>query len=157
TTAPAARPTPVAAAAPAAQEHASAPMAAEPAVTGSFDGDWPALIARLPLTGFVRTWANKSEFRSLNAGTFELVVGHQKLADDKPMQEKLRAAIEQYLGKPVRMNVTVGEMAGASVAAITEKQNDERQRAAEASIMGDPFVKEMMEKVGTRPTNVRPV
>jgi DNA polymerase-3 subunit gamma/tau len=139
---------------PAAQT-ASAPSDA--AATGSFDGDWPSLIARLPLTGFVRAWANKSEFKNLSNGQFDLVVGTQKLADDKPMQEKLRSAIEQYLGRPTRLNVMVGEMAGQSVSAITERQNDERQRAAEASIMGDPFVKEMMEKVGTRPTNVRPV
>ncbi|HEX4328012.1 MAG TPA: DNA polymerase III subunit gamma/tau [Burkholderiales bacterium] len=155
--APAARPAPTPVAQANAPERASAQPAAELAATGSFDGDWPALIARLPLTGFVRTWANKSEFKSLNGGAFDLCVGTQKLADDKPMQEKLRTAIELYLGKPVRLNVTVGELAGASVAAITEKHNDERQRAAEASIMGDPFVKEMMEKVGTRPTNVRPV
>ena len=129
---------------------------AEPPVTGSFDGDWPALIARLPLTGFVREWANKSEYKGFANGVFELCVGTRKLADDKPMQEKLRAALELYLGRPTRLTVTVGELAGASVSAITEKQNDERQRAAEASIMGDPFVKEMMEKVGTRPTNVRP-
>jgi DNA polymerase-3 subunit gamma/tau len=128
----------------------------EPVATGTFDGDWPALIARLPLTGFVRDWANKSEYKGQAGGAFDLCVGTRKLADDKPMQEKLRAALEQYLGKPVRLTVTVGEMAGASVAAITEKHNDERQRAAEASIMGDPFVKEMMEKVGARPTNVRP-
>ncbi len=113
-------------------------------------------MARLPLTGFVREWANKSEFKGYANGVFELCVGNRKLADDKPMQEKLRAALEQYLGRPVRLAVTVGELAGASVAAIVEKQNDEKQRAAEASIMGDPFVKEMMDKVGTRPTNVRP-
>jgi len=148
-------PTP-ASAAPAPAAHA-APAPPDAAATGSFDGDWPGLIARLPLTGFVRAWANKSEFKNLGNGQFDLVVGTQKLADDKPMQEKLRSAIEQYLGRPTRLNVTVGEMAGQSVSAITERQNDERQRAAEASIMGDPFVKEMMEKVGTRPTNVRPV
>ncbi|HEY4370451.1 MAG TPA: DNA polymerase III subunit gamma/tau [Burkholderiales bacterium] len=155
----AARPAPVPPATASASGTASAQAAAPAAESagGSFDGDWPALIARLPLTGFVRAWANKSEFRKLNAGSFELAVGTQKLADDKPMQEKLRAAIEQYLGKPTRLLVTVGEMSGGSVAAITEKQNDERQRAAEASIMGDPFVKEMMEKVGARPTNVRPL
>jgi hypothetical protein len=48
-------------------------------------------------------------------------------------------------------------MAGASVAAITEKRNDERQRAAEASIGGDPFVREMIEKTGAQPTDIRPV
>ena len=145
------------AAAPAAGALAANAKAASEGAGGSFDGDWPSLIARLPLTGFVRDWANKSELKSFNAGTFELIVGVARLADDKGMQEKLRLAIEQYLGRPVRLNVTVGQLAGASVAAITEKRNDERQRAAEASIMGDPFVKEMMEKVGTKPTNVRPV
>jgi DNA polymerase-3 subunit gamma/tau len=158
-----ARPAPVASSAPAGASNApsaavptSAP-ASDGGASGTFDGDWPALIARLPLTGFVRAWAVKSEFRALNAGTFELVVPTKLLADDKPMQEKLRGAIEQYLGRPTRLNVTIGEMTGESVSAITQKQNDARQREAEASIMGDPFVKEMMEKVGTRPTNVRPM
>ena len=141
---------------PAPSAEQSAGRADEPVASGTFDGDWPALIARLPLTGFVRDWANKSEYKGASGGTFELCVGNRKMADDKPMQEKLRAAMEQYLGRPVRLSVTVGELAGASVAAITEKHNDERQRAAEASIMGDPFVKEMMEKVGAKPTNVRP-
>jgi DNA polymerase-3 subunit gamma/tau len=141
----------------------AAPGAAEPAVAvaapaaGSFEGDWPALIARLPLTGFVRTWANKSEFVGFDAGTFALRVPTRVLADDKPMQEKLRAAIEQYLGRPTRLAVQVGEMAGASVAAITEKHNDVRQRAAEASIDADPFVKEMVEKTGAAASNIRPV
>ena len=124
--------------------------------TGTFDGDWPALIARLPLTGFVRTWANKSEFDTHEAGTFNLRVPTRVLADDKPMQEKLRVAIEQYLGRPVRLSVAVGEMAGASVAAIAEKHNDVRQKAAEASIDADPFVKEMVEKTGAAATNIRP-
>ena len=46
------------------------------------------------------------------------------------MQEKLRVAIEQYLGRPVRLAVSVGGMAGESIAAIEEKQNDARQQAA---------------------------
>ncbi len=133
-----------------------APAASAAVANGTFDGDWPALIARLPLTGFVRTWANKSEFDAHDAGTFHLRVPTKVLADDKPMQEKLRAAIEQYLGRPVRLAVAVGEMAGASVAAIAEKHNDVRQKAAEASIDADPFVKEMVEKTGAAATNIRP-
>ena len=125
--------------------------------TGGFDGDWPALIARMPLTGFVRDWASKSEFVSYGNGVFELRVGGRAQADDKPMQEKLRAALEQFLGRPVRLVVRTGELAGASVAAIADRQNDERQRAAEASIMADPFVREMMEKTGARAIDIRPV
>ena len=132
---------------------AAAPI---PLASGSFDGDWIGLIARLPLTGFVRTWANKSEFASFEGGTFSLRVGSRALADDKPMQEKLRAALEQYLGRPVRLSVRVGELAGASVAALTEKQNDALQEAAEASIASDPFVREVVEKTGARASAIRP-
>ena len=123
---------------------------------GSFDGDWTSLVARLPLTGFVRNWANKSEFIGFEAGVFSLRVGTRALADDKPMREKLRAALEQYLGRPVRLAVQLGELAGASVAAIVEKDNDERQKAAEVSIMGDAFVREVMDKTGAVPTDIRP-
>ena len=119
-------------------------------------GDWTSLVARLPLTGFVRNWANKSEFIGFEAGVFSLRVGTRALADDKPMREKLRAALEQYLGRPVRLAVQLGELAGASVAAIVEKDNDERQKAAEVSIMGDAFVREVMDKTGAVPTDIRP-
>ncbi len=146
------RPT-VAAVAPPAPPAPPGPIAV---ASGSFDGDWIGLIARLPLTGFVRTWANKSEFAGFEGGTFSLRVGSRALADDKPMQEKLRAALEQYLGRPVRLWVQVGELAGASVAALTEKHNDARQEAAEASIASDPFVREVLEKTGARASAIRP-
>ena len=156
----AAAPRPQAASAASAVQSGSGPGAAAaapiPLASGSFDGDWIGLIARLPLTGFVRTWANKSEFASFEGGTFSLRVGSRALADDKPMQEKLRAALEQYLARPVRLSVRVGELAGASVAALTEKQNDARQEAAEASIASDPFVREVVEKTGARASAIRP-
>jgi DNA polymerase-3 subunit gamma/tau len=160
---PAAAPSSSAASAPSAGAPAAGAARAEPApaperamATGSFDGDWPALIARLPLTGFVRTWANKSEMLSFEAGVFTLRVPTRVLADDKSMQEKLRGVLEQFLGRPVRLAVQVGEMSGASVAAITAKSDDIRQKAAEESIMADPFVREMVEQTGAKPTDIRP-
>ena len=130
------------------------PDAPEPPVTGTFDGNWPSLIARLPLTGLVRVWAAKSELDSFENGVFALRVGHEKLATDKPMQEKLRSAIEQYLGRPVRLAVSIGGLAGNSVAAIEQKGSDARQVAAETAIMNDPFVREMIAKTGVRATNI---
>ncbi len=136
----------------------SAPIPARPgdAATsgGTFDGDWAALIARLPLTGFVRAWAAKSEMASFEKDVFALRVGSDKLAADKPMQEKLRGAIEQYLGRPVRLAVGVGGLNGESIAAIEEKQQDVRQQAAEAAILGDPFVRDLMAKTGARAVNI---
>ena len=136
----------------------SAPIPARPgdAATsgGTFDGDWSALIARLPLTGFVRAWAAKSEMASFEKDVFALRVGSDKLAADKPMQEKLRGAIEQYLGRPVRLAVSVGGLNGESIAAIEEKQQDVRQQAAEAAILGDPFVRDLMAKTGARAVNI---
>ena len=135
---------------------ATAASAASTAIApaGSFDGDWAALIARLPLTGFVRAWAAKSEMTSFEKDVFVLRVGSDKLATDKPMQEKMRAAIEQYLGRPVRLAVSVGGLNGESIAAIEEKQQDVRQQAAEAAILGDPFVRDLMAKTGARAVNI---
>ena len=135
---------------------APAPPAAMAPPNGSFDGNWTALIARLPLTGFVRDWAAKSEMASFDGGVFSLRVATEKLAGDKPLQEKLRAAVEQYLGRSVRLAVTVGGLNGESIAAIQNKQNDARQQAAEAAIMGDPFVRDLMAKTGARVTNIQP-
>ena len=123
-------------------------------VTGTFDGNWAALVARLPLTGFVRDWAAKSEMVSFEGGLFSLRVATEKLAADKPLQEKLRAAIEPYLGRPVRLAVSVGGLNGQSIAAIEGKKNDARQQAAEAAIMGDPFVRDLIAKTGARVTNI---
>ena len=131
-----------------------AATAAAAAPAGSFDGDWAALIARLPLTGFVRAWAAKSEMASFEKDVFALRVASDKLAADKPMQEKLRGAIEQYLGRPVRLAVSVGGLNGESIAAIEEKQQDVRQQAAEAAILGDPFVRDLMAKTGARAVNI---
>ena len=128
---------------------------AGPPITGSFDGNWPSLIARLPLTGFVRDWAARSELAGFENGLFTLRVASEKQANDKPMQEKLRAAIEQYLGRPVRLAVSIGGLAGESIAAIEQKSSDVRQQAAEAAIMNDPFVREMIAKTGARATNIQ--
>ena len=128
---------------------------AEPPITGSFDGNWPSLIARLPLTGFVRDWAARSELAGFENGLFTLRVASEKQANDNPMQEKLRAAIEQYLGRPVRLAVSIGGLAGESIAAIEQKSSDVRQQAAEAAIMNDPFVREMIARTGARATNIQ--
>ena len=129
-------------------------------MTGSFDAgadnSWPSLIARLPLTGFVRDWAAKSEMLAFENGSFSLRVGTEKAANDKPMQEKLRAAIEQYLGRPARLSVSIGALAGQSIAAIEQKSSDARQQAAEAAIMNDPFVRDMLAQTGARATNIQP-
>ena len=135
---------------------APATRQSDAAAGGSFDGDWVGLIARLPLTGFVRAWANKSELAGFADGVFDLRVGARAQADDKAMQEKLRLALEQFLGRPTRLAVSIGALAGASVAALADRDNAQRQRAAEVSIMSDPFVREMMEKTGTQATDIRP-
>ena len=139
-----------------AQGRSSGPQLRDAPVTGSFDGNWAALIARLPLTGFVRDWATRSEMVSFDNGVFSLRVATEKLAADKPLQEKLRAATEQYLGRAVRIAVSVGLLNGESIAAIEEKKNDVRQQAAEAAIMGDPFVRDLIAKTGARVTNIEP-
>ena len=138
----------------AAARMAGPPADLEPPVNGSFDGNWASLIARLPLTGFVREWAAKTEMASFEKDVFTLRVATDNLAADQPMQEKLRLATEQYLARPIRFVVGVGGLAGESIAAVETRKNDARQQAAEAAIMNDPFVREMIAKTGTRAVKI---
>jgi DNA polymerase III subunit gamma/tau len=97
--------------------------------------DWPALVRSLGLTGLAGQLAQASELVRFSDGEIELrVPPAAKHLAEKTYQDKLRAALESHFGRPVRVGVKVGDIAG----------NTARDRAS-ASISGDAFVKDLME------------
>jgi DNA polymerase-3 subunit gamma/tau len=108
------------------------PQAAAP---GGFDGDWPKLANSLNLGGIAKQLAQVSELKSFNGETLELRVppSARHLAE-KNFQDKLRAALQERLGKAVRLAVTISETSG----------NTARDRAASA-ISQDAFVRDLVE------------
>ena len=115
------------------------PAAAKAKASGpsreGFDGDWPRLANALNLGGVAKQLAQASELQRFDDDSFELCIppAARQLAE-KSFQDKLRGALQEHFGKPVRLTVRVGETSGNTV----------RDRAA-AAIGQDAFVRDLVE------------
>src|SRR6185503_10350346 len=102
--------------------------------------NWIDLVEKLPITGAARELARNAELRGDENGIFDLVVPKAKaFLADRNHQDKLKAALEQHLGGRVTVKVSIGETAGASVAAIASSEREARQVEATRSVKGDGF------------------
>ncbi|NTY37701.1 DNA polymerase III subunit gamma/tau [Burkholderia diffusa] len=113
-----------------------------------FDGEWPALAARLPLKGVAYQLAFNSELTAVDATTLKLSVPVPQYADAAQVA-KLKAALADALGKPVEVVVEVGP-ARRTAAALDAAARAARQREAEQEIHGDPFVQQLVRDFGAR-------
>jgi len=111
----------------------------------TFDGDWPALVQQLPLSGGPKELARNSELRSRGNGVFDLVVqkAMAHLAGDS-YREKLQAVLTAHLGIPVKVRVTPGEMRGETASTIDAAARGARQAEATRAVKGDSFVQELV-------------
>ncbi|HGF4013795.1 MULTISPECIES: DNA polymerase III subunit gamma/tau [Burkholderia] len=113
-----------------------------------FDGEWPALAARLPLKGVAYQLAFNSELTAVDATALKLSVPVPQYADAAQVA-KLKAALADALGKPVEVTVEVGP-ARRTAAALDAAARAARQREAEQEIHGDPFVQQLVREFGAR-------
>jgi len=134
-----------------------APRPASANEAAAFDGDWPALVARLKVGGLVRELAQRSELVSAQGDHFRLRAPIRALIEAGSV-EKLKAAIEGALGRPVRVSAEVGTTTGPTAAGLDAQAQAERQRQAEEAIYADPFVRELMTSFGASvdPASIRP-
>lgn len=101
----------------------------------AFDGNWPALVRALNVGGFARQLAQNSELKSFSGEEFKLrLPAAAKHLSEKSYQEKLRVALEEYLGESVRLTFELGDTGGNTV-----------QDRAVAAISEDGFVRELIE------------
>ncbi|RPH65885.1 MAG: DNA polymerase III subunit gamma/tau [Burkholderiales bacterium] len=131
----------------------------EPARTGArFDGDWPALAARLQLGGLVQQFMHQSELISADGLRFRVRVPIRPLSEPSTVN-RVRAALAAHFGAPVRLEVEVGPVRGATAAAASAREHADRQAQAQAAIEADPFVRALIEDFDGSivPGSVRPV
>ena len=123
---------------------ASAPTP-RPAAARAFDGDWATLARALPLSGAPKQLAHNAELQTFADGMVDLVIpkGMAYLAGNA-YRDKLQAALEQHLGRPMRVKVSVGETRGASAAARDAGERAARQSEAAQTMKGDRFVQDLV-------------
>ncbi|HSD42516.1 MAG TPA: DNA polymerase III subunit gamma/tau [Burkholderiales bacterium] len=132
--------------------------APRPQNAGSFDGDWPALARALNVVGAVKQLAERSELVAWNGTRFDLTVPQESRAlTDKSYVERLKAALREQLGRPVEVAVTVGTVAGRTVAAIAEGERRARLDEASQQMGADPFVQELVSSFDATIESIQPV
>ena len=122
-----------------------------------YAGDWPALAAELSLKGVAHQLAFNSELTMLEGETLKLAVPVPQYADSAQVA-KLKAALDERLGRPVDVRVEVGP-ARRTAAAIEAAARAQRQREAEREIGADPFVRSLIRDFGASivPGSIRPI
>ncbi len=133
-----------------AQEPVPAPLEpSQPASSGAasaFDGNWPGLVARLKLGGMAKMLAQHCELKSHEGRRIELCVPDEhKHLTEKSYQEKLKAALEEFLGGQISLSISLGSVTGVTPAKLVQEEKNARQAEAIAAIEQDPFVRELIE------------
>ena len=158
---PAAAPRHAAAAQDSAQPQPPAPEGTAGATAAApFDGNWPALAARLQqggLGGLAAQLAARSELLAHDPGHFRLRVPIRTLLD-AGAAEKLAAALTAHFGHAVRVSGEVGTPQGATAAVLAEQAEAARLQRASDAIYADPFVRELTSTFGAQvdPDSIRP-
>jgi DNA polymerase III subunit gamma/tau len=115
------------------------------AQAAAFDGNWVALVQKLPLAGAAKELARNSELRSHAGGVFDLVVpkamGH--LAGES-FRDKLQAVLAAHFGAPAKVQAVTGDTRGATAAALEHAEKGARHAEAARAVKGDNFVQELV-------------
>ena len=129
-----------------------------PAAATAFDGDWPALAAALPVSGFSQQFMQQSELIAHEGWSFRVRVPIRPLSEALTVN-KVREALSAYFGAPVRLAVEVGTVNGQTAAAAISQQRAERLDQARAAIESDPFVQTLLTDFDGRivPDSVKPI
>jgi DNA polymerase-3 subunit gamma/tau len=117
----------------------------------NWDGNWPALSARLPLRGVAQQLATQAELiECVPDGTlsaqFRIRVPIETWRTP-PNVEKLAVALTERFGRPVRVETELGAV-WYTASAEAQAHREACQKAAEETVANDPFIQSMIRDFG---------
>jgi DNA polymerase-3 subunit gamma/tau len=120
--------------------------------TGRFDGDWPALVARMGLGGKTRMLADRCVVVDHDSSSMRLELGAAfRRMFDPAVRDRLAESVSAALGREIRLEVVVvAQQDGGSETpiALRESARSARQAQAEQAIRSDPFVRGLIDEMG---------
>jgi DNA polymerase III subunit gamma/tau len=120
-------------------------------VVREFDGDWPSLSKQLRLMGFAQQFMQQSQlvaYEALQPGYAFTVRVPIKILAESANVNKVRDALVQYLGQPVRITPEVGLVETGTAAMVVAGEKAQAQADAESAIGNDLFVQGMQKEFG---------
>lgn len=160
--APEAKAPPAAAAptAPPAVEEAKAAYetAGQPAVQPA--SEWGGIVSGLGISGLLQQLADNAVMESNSGDRIELTLD-RKFAQlhTREREAELQKALQEYFDRPaMKLVMNVGQPGSETPARARQRETDEKQRAAQESILNDPNVKALEESFGAEvnPGSIRP-
>ena len=121
---------------------------------------WPAFVASMKLSGMALQLAAQTELKAVAGNEFVLAVPEaSRHLTDRAYTDKLKAAIEQILGRRVRLRFEIGGAAATTLAAQEKRERDAAQAKTEAAFRDDPFVQDVLSRFDARikPNSIKPV
>jgi DNA polymerase-3 subunit gamma/tau len=120
---------------------------------------WAECLRSLSLKGAARELASNCAWTGMQGDQVSLMLppSHEQLRSAKSV-ERLREALSGYLGREVRVTVTVGAPSEETPAQARARRAAERQTQAEAAIANDRVAKGLIEQFGAEliPGSVKP-
>ena len=109
--------------------------------------DWPAFVAGLKLSGIALQLAAQTELKAIAGNEIVLAVPEAaRHLIDKAYTDKLKAALDEALGRRVRLRFDVDAAAGATLAAQEKRERAEVKAKTEAAFRDDPFVQDVLSR-----------
>jgi len=120
--------------------------------------EWGALVKQLGLSAMALQVAINCALAERNGDAFRLTLepGYAQMLT-KGVEERIRAALEQYLGRPVTLKFQIGAVNVATPASQQKQQQAERQQTAAEQIRQDPHVRDMQEMFDAQIAAVHPL
>lgn len=120
-----------------------------PAATqaGVLTGDWVALVNQLKLAGMAKMLAQHCALVQLEGDKVALTLPpeHKHLAE-KTYQEKLKLALSEYFGQPMRVHIELGATNGPTPVQVQQSEKAAQGKRAIESIEQDAFVRDLVEQ-----------
>jgi DNA polymerase-3 subunit gamma/tau len=122
--------------------------------------EWPTFVAGMNLSGIALQLAAQTELKTITGTEFVLAVPEAaRHLTDKPYADKLKAALEQTLGRRVRLRFEMGQVADTTLAAQEKREREAARTSTEAAFRDDPFVQDVLSRFDARikPNSIKPV
>jgi len=118
--------------------------------------EWPALAAKLPVTGLAAELARQSEWSGVQGDAVVLRVAVKTLAESES-RVRLQTVLCEHFGQGLRLEIEVGVTGDGTAHAVAQIEKAARQQAAEEAVAVDPFVLALKADFGGRVSAVRAV
>jgi DNA polymerase-3 subunit gamma/tau len=114
----------------------------------------------MKLSGIALQLAAQTELKTIAGNELVLTVPEaSRHLTEKVYADKLKAALDDALGRRVRLRFDIGGAATASLAVQEKRERAESQSKTEAAFRDDPFVQDVLSRFDARikPDSIKPV